>query len=69
MLPLLQKLKKSGKSAREKIVEEQPLQPVMPTLPPPQMTEADLKKSIAAKLQKYKPVDKDANFTGPRYFN
>lgn len=70
MLPLLQKLKKSNKQAsenlRETLTQEQPLQPIMPQVP--EQSEDELKKSIAMKLQKYKPVDKEANFTGPRYF-
>lgn len=67
MLPLLQKLKKIDKSLRTKLLEEEPLQPVMPQQQAPQLTEEDLKKSIAMKLQKYQPLDKEAKFTGPRY--
>ena len=67
MLPLLQKLKKIDKNVRAKLLEEEPLQPVMPQPPVPQHSEEDLKKSIAMKLQKYQPVDKQASFTGPRY--
>ncbi|VUD47606.1 hypothetical protein TDB9533_01061 [Thalassocella blandensis] len=65
MLPLLQKLKKTDKTVREKLLEEEPLQPVMPQAP--ELSEDDLKKSIAMKLRNYQPVDKEANFTGPRY--
>ncbi len=30
--------------------------------------EAALKKNIADKLRNYRPVEREANFTGPKYF-
>ncbi len=30
--------------------------------------EAALRKNIADKLRKYRPVERDANFTGPKYY-
>jgi len=33
----------------------------------PKADEATLKKSIASKLESYRPVEREANFTGPKY--
>ncbi len=73
MLPLLQKLKKLEKSAFSKLQQMPQAVPsennVETTVTPvaPALSEDDLRKSIASKLQGYRPLDKEANFTGPKY--
>ncbi len=34
----------------------------------PVQDEDAMKKAIADKLRKYRPVERDANFTGPKYY-
>ncbi len=35
----------------------------------PSLDEDTLKKNIAAKLRNYRPIEREANFTGPKFYN
>ena len=66
MLTLLNKLQNKDK--------EHPVGSDYRTEPKPeehverQPDEATLKKNIAAKLKNYQPLEREANFTGPKYY-
>ncbi len=38
------------------------------TILEPVQDEDSMKKTIADKLRKYRPIERDANFTGPKYY-
>lgn len=41
----------------------------MPTAPSPVLDDDTLKKNIANKLRSYRPIEREANFTGPKFYN
>ncbi len=69
MLALFTKKQKALEG--ERIKEEKLIDPMEAEVRPfreAAQDEAALKKNIANKLRKYRPVEREANFTGPKYY-
>lgn len=66
MLTLFNKFSKKDERIQ---VEDDSINPEVQIKVEPALDEASLKKSIAAKLQGYRPIEREANFTGPKYFS
>ncbi len=69
MLTLFNKIQRRGEKTQGKShkITREP-EPEIQDDTQPRADEASLKKSIATKLQQYRPVEREANFTGPKYY-
>lgn len=67
MLALFSKKQKKTRESIE-ISDDAANKNTAQTIIEPVQDEDAMKKTIADKLRKYRPVERDANFTGPKYY-